>query len=137
MNMKHRTLILIIFAIFAICPAAKGQNSGYDVFIPIGKYLSCGDVESLGAWFAPTLEVTIFGDPADCSKNQAKQILKAFFRTYSPRAFEITHQAGRENLKYAIGNLTASGEHLSVTIFVSCPSEGSFQIQQLKIDRIE
>ncbi len=112
------------------------QDSSYDVFIPIGKYIAAGDAESLSAWFAPTLEVSVLGTASDCSKTQAKQIMKAFFKSYAPRSFAINHQAGRENQKYALGNLSAGGEHFIVTIFVSCPSEGSFRIQQLKIDRL-
>ncbi|MBQ0097210.1 MAG: DUF4783 domain-containing protein [Bacteroidales bacterium] len=112
------------------------QDSSYDVFIPIGKYLAAGDAESLSAWFAPTLEVSVLGTASDCSKTQAKQIMKAFFKSYAPRSFSINHQAGRENQKYALGNLSAGGEHFIVTIFVSCPSEGSFRIQLLKIDRL-
>ena len=113
------------------------QSSSYDVFIPIAKYIAAGDVESLSAWFAPALEVAILGSQSDCSRTQAIQIMKSFFKTYSPRSFTINHQAGRENLKYALGDLNASGEHFIVTIFVSCPSGGSFQIQQLKIDRMD
>lgn len=112
------------------------QDSSYDVFIPISKYIAAGDAESLSAWFAPTLEVSVLGSASDCSKMQAKQIMKAFFKSYAPRSFSINHQAGRENQKYALGNLSAGGEHFIVTIFVSCPSGGSFQIQQLKIDRM-
>lgn len=112
------------------------QDSSYDVFIPIGKYIAAGDAESLSAWFAPNLEVSVLGTASDCSKMQAKQIMKAFFKSYAPRSFSINHQAGRENQKYALGDLSAGGEHFIVTIFVSSPSGGSFQIQQLKIDRI-
>lgn len=118
-------------------PASSLQSSSFDVFIPIAKYIAAGDVESLSAWFAPALEVAILGSRSDCSRTQAIQIMKSFFRSYSPRSFTITHQAGRENLKYALGELNASGEHFKVTIFVSCPSGGSFRIQQLKFDRME
>lgn len=120
-------------------PAASqpARSTSFDVFVPIGKYIAAGDVESLSAWFAPTLEISILGSSSDCSRTQAKQILKAYFKSYSPRSFTISHQAGRDNLKYALGYLNAAGEHFLVTIFVSCPSGGSFQIQQLKIERME
>ena len=69
----------------------------------------------------------------DESKNQAKQILKVFFSSYTPRGFEITHTAERANMKYALGNLSAGGENFSVTIFVS--SKGNeYRIQELKIE---
>lgn len=115
--------------------SASAQKISYDVFVPIAKYIAAGDAESLSAWFAPTLEVALLDKTNDCSRLQAKQIMKSFFKDYAPRSFTIRHQAGRENLKYAIGDLSASGEHFDVTIFVSCPSGGSFAIQQLKIER--
>ena len=94
-----------------------------------------GDSESLSAWFADNLEVTIMSTTTDSSKNQAKQILKSFFATHTPRSFEINHTASRSNSKYALGYLNAGGELFEVTIFVS-KCKDSYKIQQLKIDRI-
>jgi len=135
-----KKFLLILSLVCAACLFFRQSchaQEGYDVFVPISKYFNAADVESLSAWFAPTLEVAVLGRPNDCSKKQAKQILKSFFKTYPPRSFSIIHTAGRENLKYAFGNLTAAGEHFNVIIFVSCPSSGSYRIQQLKIDRME
>lgn len=130
-----RKIVSIFVAVLAFGMCAHAQKN--DVFVPIAKYISAGDVESLSAWFAPTLEMAILSEPSDCSKNQARQILKAFFKTYVPRSFSVNHQAGRENFKYALGDLNASGEHFVVTIFVSCPSKGGYQIQQLKVERVD
>lgn len=146
--MKRTTISLLLLLTWLCCSgqsivrtgnttAPSLQSNSFDVFIPISKYIAAGDVESLSAWFAPTLELAILGNQSDCSRIQAIQIMKSFFKIYSPRGFTISHQAGRENLKYALGDLNASGEHFIVTIFVSCPSGGSYQIQQLKIDRME
>ncbi|MCD8312874.1 MAG: DUF4783 domain-containing protein [Bacteroidales bacterium] len=112
------------------------QNGYYDVFVPIAKYLACGDTESLSAWFADNLEITILHSTNDSSKNQARQILKSFFNTYTPRDFQILHNAGRANMKYALGSLNAGGEIFMVTIFVSSKDD-IYKIQQLKIERIE
>lgn len=114
---------------------SKGARDNYDVFVPIAKYIRAGDAERLSAWFADNLEVTIFGSTNDASRNQARQIVKNFFASYTPRAFEINHTAGRPNMKYAFGTLTAGGEKLSVTIFVSCKDGENYLIQQLKIER--
>ncbi len=70
----------------------------------------------------------------DSSKNQARQILKSFFDNYTPRSFDITHKASRANMKYALGLLNAGGEVFLVTVFVNF-KDGSYQIQQLKIER--
>ena len=122
-------------AIFA-CSSSYAQDSGYDVFNPISKYLAQGDAEKLSAWFSDNLEITIFSDSNDSSKNQARQILKSFFNLYTPRSFEITHKAGRSNMKYALGNLNAGGEVFLVTIFVNYKENG-YKIQHLKIETID
>ena len=122
-------------ASFAACPGIYGQDNGYDVFNPISKYLAQGDAEKLSAWFSDNLEVTIFSDSNDSSRNQARQIMKSFFRSYTPRSFEITHRAGRSNMKYALGTLNAGGEMFVVTIFVGY-SDSSYKIQHIKIERV-
>ena len=121
-------------AVFS-CAGAAAQESGYDVFNPIAKYLAMGDADKLSAWFSDNLEVTIFSDSNDSSRNQACQIMKSFFRSYTPRSFEITHKAGRSNMKYALGTLNAGGEMFVVTIFVGY-NEKSYRIQHLRIERL-
>ncbi len=115
---------------------ASAQEAGYDVFNPIAKYIASGDAERLSAWFSDNLEVTIFSDSNDSSRNQARQIIKSFFKSYTPRSFEITHKAGRSNMKYALGNLNAGGEMFLVTIFVGY-DDSVYKIQHLKIERID
>lgn len=126
--------LVSVMAVFS-CAEALAQESGYDVFNPIAKYLAMGDADKLSAWFSDNLEVTIFSDSNDSSRNQACQIMKSFFRSYTPRSFEITHKAGRSNMKYALGTLNAGGEMFVVTIFVGY-NEKSYRIQHLKIERL-
>lgn len=83
--MKKYFLALTIA--FASLLSAKGQDGSYDVFVPISKYLEMGDAEKLSAWFSDNLEVTIFSNSNDSSRNQAKQIIKSFFKSYTPRTF--------------------------------------------------
>ncbi len=116
--------------------SASAQNAGYDVFNPIAKYIERGDAERLSAWFSENLEITIFSDSNDSSRNQARQIIKSFFRSYTPRTFEITHKAGRSNMKYALGNLNAGGEMFLVTIFVGY-EKNTYRIQHFKIERLD
>ena len=127
-------LVAAVVAVFS-CVSASAQDSSYDVFNPISKYLAAGDAEKLSAWFSDNLEVTIFSNSNDSSRNQARQIMKSFFRSYTPRSFEITHKAGRSNKKYALGTLNAGGEMFVVTIFVNY-AETDYKIQHLKIERM-
>ncbi len=110
------------------------QDEGYDVFVPISKYIGKGDATRLSAWFADNLEITVISSTNNCSKNQARQITKTFFDNYTPRSFAITHKASRANMKYALGALNAGGEVFMVTLFVNY-KDGGYQIQQLKIER--
>ena len=114
----------------------SAQDAGYDVFVPISKYIEAGDADKLSAWFADNLEITIFTVTNDSSRSQARQILKTFFNSYTPQSFSLTHKAGRSNIKYALGSLSAGGEIFIVTIFVSY-KETSYKIQQIKIEKIQ
>ena len=134
----NRLLISVIVAVLAFLSgaSASAQDTGYDVFNPIAKYISQGDADKLSAWFSDNLEVSIFSNSNDSSCSQARQIVKSFFKTYTPRSFEINHKAGRSNMKYALGTLNAGGELFTVTIFVSY-KDSDYRIQHLKIDRID
>jgi len=134
MKAFFRTLTMLSMILF--CVSLGAQDKSNDVFAPISKYLSQGDSDSLSAWFADNLEVSILNKSSNSSKSQARQIVKSFFDSYTPRSFAINHTAGKGYMKYALGNLNAGGEIFLVTIFVNCEKE-TFRIQQLKIDRIE
>jgi len=118
-------------------PAASAvSDDGYDVFVPIAKYIEQGDSEKLSAWFADNLEITILSSSSDSSRNQARQILKSFFSEHTPTSFTILHMASKSSMKYAIGTLVAGAEAYQVTIFLSL-SKQKFQIQQLKIEKVK
>lgn len=134
MNSFVRTVALGVM--LSVGTVASAQNGGYDVFVPISKCLRNGDAERLSAWFADNLDITILSTSNNSSRNQARQILKSFFTSYSPRSFDIDHKAGRANMKYALGSLNAGGEVFTVTIFVSYKDK-DYRIQQLKIEKIE
>ena len=134
MGIRHFIVLFTTAAAMYCGIDSYAQDEGYDVFIPIAKYIRQGDAEKLAAWFDDNLEISVISNTSDSSKNQARQILKAFFDSYTPRGFEITHTAGRSNMKYAVGRLNAGGETFEVTIFVSY-KQVTYKIQQLKILR--
>ena len=134
-NMKKILSVLSAAAVSLFSVCASAQTAG-DVFTPIAKYIENGDAESLSAWFSDNLEVAIFAKTNDASRNQAKQIMKSFFKSYTPRSFRISHKAGRSNMKYALGLLSAGGEMFQVTIFVGL-KDAEYRIQQIKIERLD
>jgi len=113
-------------------PSPEGE---FSVFTSITKYLAAGDVASLSSWFADNLDINVLSSSRNCSKAQARQILRNFFGTYTPRSFEATHKASEANKKYLIGILNAGGENFQVTIYATSSGGGTYKIQQLGITR--
>lgn len=128
-----------LFPVIAIlllnAPATGAQPADYDVFVPIAKYMSMGDVDAISTWYAKNLDIVVLSKGGNSSRNQAKRILKNFFDSYTPRSFKINYTAGRANMKYALGTLNAGGENFLVTIFVSSKGD-TYTIQQMKIERV-
>lgn len=133
MERTAKFISLTIGLLLALSGVSRAQSGEYDVFVPISKYISQGDGESLSAWFADNLDVSIGQESNNCSKNQARQIVKSFFETNVPRSFTISHTAGKGNKKYAIGSLKTGGETFLVTLFVNIDGPG-YKIQHLKIE---
>ncbi len=128
--------IATLLAGFVLSLTIPAQDQSYNVFVPIGKYLAQGNVDNLSAWFSDNLEISLLSSSNNSSKSQAKQILKSFFDSHTPRSFEISHTAGKSNMKYALGTLVAGGERYIVSIFVNYEDE-TYKIQQIKIDRMQ
>ena len=133
MKRFFRILLLSALALTFRPSLAGAQNGVYDVFVPISKYLSQGDADKLSAWFADNLEVSIGQSSYNASKTQARQIVKSFFDTNAPRSFVVSHTAGKNNSKYAIGTMKAGGDTYLITVFVNIEGQG-YKIQSLKIE---
>ncbi len=110
-------------------------EDGFSVFSSITKYLAAGDAASLSTWFADNLDVTIISSSRNCSKKQAREILRSFFQANTPRSFQVTHKASESNKKYMIGLLNAGGELFQVTIYATSFAGEPYKIQQLNISR--
>ncbi len=104
------------------------------VFVPIAKYLQRGDAECLAAWFADNLQVNVMGTVSNCSRSQARQIIRNFFTNYTPRNFDIVYKSGTYPMEYAVGNLDSGGNIFTVTILVKTNDAGNY-IEQLKIEK--
>lgn len=134
--MKQIVRIIVCIAAFLAPLSLRAQNEGNDVFTPISKYIKQGNADYLSAWFDDNLEVAIIENSSNSSRNQAKQITKAFFESHIPRSFEITHKVDKQGMKYALGTLNAGGETYIVTIFVKFKGK-DYKIQMLKIENMQ
>lgn len=135
-------LVLILGLLSFLPMRAMSQNvvkAGIEkdessVFVPIAKYLQRGDAECLAAWFADNLQVNVMGTVSNCSRSQARQIIRNFFTNYTPRNFDIVYKSGTYPMEYAVGNLDSGGNIFTVTILVKTNDAGNY-IEQLKIEK--
>ena len=144
LRMKRISIIFAFF--FTAVPVLNAQSnassimlqaiqsqSDNDVFSPISKYMEAGDYEKLSAWFADNLELDILGAINNCTRNQAKIIMKNFFSNNTPKKFEVLHKSGRPPMTYAVGSLSAGGEKYRCIIYVKS-EDGKNSIQQLRLE---
>ena len=141
--------ILLTAAALSVCRVSHAQNNTFtqtsvprqqpqgefSVFSSITKYMAAGDEVSLSSWFADNLDVTVLSTSRNCSKKQAREILRSFFASNTPRSFQVTHRASESNKKYLIGVLNAGGELFQVTIYATSNGSDTYKIQQLNISR--
>jgi len=127
-------LFILAFGPMATLPASAQDNLMPDLFSPVGKYLASGDCDRLSNWFADNLDIEVADQPTNCSRNQARLILKDFFDENPPSNFAILHKTTKESLRYAIGQLTAGGETFNVVIAIKS-SDGKNFIEHLAIRR--
>lgn len=126
--------LLLASLLVALPLFASGQQTQSDVFVPIAKYLEHGNAKNLSAWFSENIELVMFGQRSNCSRSQARQIMKRFFEDYTPHSFDIVHKSGVYPMTYAIGKLEGGGNKFRITIFVKTTERGNY-IQQLSIDK--
>lgn len=121
---------------FMTSTSSRTQPQGeFSVFSSITKYLAAGDAVALSSWFADNLDVTVLSTSRNCSKKQAREILRSFFASNTPRSFQVSHRASEANKKYLIGLLNAGGELFQVTIYATSTGQETYRIQQLSISR--
>jgi hypothetical protein len=121
---------------FMTSTSTRTQPQGeFSVFSSITKYLAAGDAVALSSWFADNLDVTVLSTSRNCSKKQAREILRSFFASNTPRSFQVSHRASEANKKYLIGLLNAGGELFQVTIYATSTGQETYRIQQLSISR--
>lgn len=130
--MKKFYLICLAF----VFPAFT--NSVSEIPSEISSALSSGNASMLAQYFNNSIELTLLEKEDIYSKTQAEMILRDFFSKHKPTQFKVVHQGGKENSKYAIGNLVCGLESYRVTFLIKTENNNSY-IHQLRIenDRVE
>lgn len=136
--MKKQLAILSLACLSALPVFAQSSvvdTTGHNnVFVPIAKYIEKGDVDCLSAWFASKLEIELLGNISQCSKKQARQVIRTFFTEYTPKNFDIVYVSGTYPVELAVGKLDSGGDKFRVTIHVNIQQSGNY-IELLKIER--
>ena len=127
------SLLACMLTVLLLLPAQTDCNR---LFEPIAETIKKADVFAFSEYFAETVTCNISGEEQSCSKDQARQIIRKFFAAEGDvRSFTIRHCSGKEQLKYAIGNLTtAAGAHFRLTMYARI-DEGKAKISQLRIEK--
>jgi hypothetical protein len=92
-----------------------------------------GDASKLAGFFNQSVEITLFEKQEIYSKTQAEMILRDFFKQHPPLQFKILHQGGKDNSKYAIGNLICETNSYRITFMIKIVGGNSY-IHQLRIE---
>ena len=93
---------LIAFCLLSL--VASPVSAQNEVINNVRDALKTGSSKELGNYFNNTVEISINGEKASYSRNQAEFILKDFFSKHPPLGFRYVHQgSSKEGLKYTVG----------------------------------
>jgi hypothetical protein len=102
MHINHR--FLVVFSL-TLCLILAGASTSREIPDGIVKSLATGNSRELSRHFNENIEMVVLTSADVYSKSQAELILRRFFSEYKPVKFELLHTGGKENSRFAIGNL--------------------------------
>lgn len=112
----------------------NAQNN--PVLDAVARALSAGDVDALARHLADNVDLSILEKEQTCSKAQATELLRGFFNTNRPRAFNQVHQGASRGSsdQYSIGNLVTTTGTFRVYLYLKMAG-GNATVQELRFDR--
>lgn len=125
--MKKNFLTSIVFLLLSV--AAHSENIPPELITAF----KTGDATKLAMFFSNSVELTLFDKEEIYSKTQAEMIMRDFFAQHIPTQFKILHQGGKDNSKYAIGNLICGATSFRIT-FLLKTVDNILYIHQLRIE---
>ncbi len=93
-------------------------------FISITKAIERTDYKELSTFFHPQIDLTILGKEYNCSKEQAKFIIKKFFHENPSPKFTVVHQGERERSSYVVGKYEANDKKFRIYILLKTMPDG-------------
>ena len=97
--------------------------------------LKAGNAEDLSSFFSSDVELAILDDEDLYSKNEAKELVGAFFTENPPASFSQVHKGTSkgEDSHYVIGDLVAGSKTYRIYIYLK-EVDDKYQIQELRIE---
>ncbi|MCF0166054.1 MAG: DUF4783 domain-containing protein [Bacteroidales bacterium] len=132
MAAQDASKIYLTGSVSSKAPMPSNQDS--DVFVPLCKYLQKGDADSFSAWFADIIDLQMLTTTKTCSRNQACEIMREFFRSYSPKEVQTIYKGGEYPHRYCIVNYFGGGETFRVTMAVQSSESGNW-VELLKVEK--
>ena len=116
-----------------MCVQFTGSNSIGVIPGAISNAFKTGNSKELASYFNSNIELVVLDKKDVYSKNQAEIIIRNFFSKYRPQKFMILNQGGRENSKYAIGNLVTSSGVFRIYVLLKISDKTTY-IHMLRIE---
>jgi len=129
MNFRKKYLFIFFLAISCVIKA-----NSIDIPQEVIAGFSQGKAELISKYFINNIELTIDNKENIYSSTQAEIILRDFFKKNVPQSFSILHEGGKNESKYAIGNLKTAQGTFRITILLKQES-GKTYIHQLRIEK--
>ncbi|MGB3589762.1 MAG: DUF4783 domain-containing protein [Tunicatimonas sp.] len=106
-----------------------------DVINNVRDALKSGSSRELSKYLNNTVEISVNGEQASYSRNQAEFVLKDFFTKYSPKDFRYVHQgSSKEGVKYTIGTLVHERGEFRVVMLIK-QFGGSYLVDKIDFNR--
>lgn len=125
--------ILALFCCFtASVTISWAQN---EVINNVRDALKTGSSRELSKYLNNTVEISIDGEKASYSRNQAEFVLKDFFNNYPSKGFRYVHQgSSKEGLKYTVGTYTYDRGEFRVFMLIK-QFGGTYLVDKIDFNR--
>lgn len=125
-----------LFALFCFLTAGvTSANAQNEVINNVRDALKAGSSRELSKYINNTVEISIDGEKASYSRNQAEFVLKDFFSNYPPKGFRYVHQgSSKEGLKYTVGTYSYDRGEFRVFMLIK-QFGGSYLVDKIDFNK--
>lgn len=131
-NQWMKVWMLASLFCLTLIATASAQN---EVINNVRDALKAGSSKELSKYLNNTVEISIDGEKASYSRNQAEFVLKDFFNNYPTRGFRYVHQgSSKEGLKYTVGTYSYDRGEFRVFMLIK-QFGGNYLVDKIDFNR--